>query len=105
MIDQTNLAQRQRCGAESAAFRPSSARCASPTAVTYDLPIGAGRPVNLQSRLFDRIFGGWKIASTYQFQVGGPLTWLNGSTNNPGDYVYLGGKLDSQPRNVDGQRV
>jgi hypothetical protein len=30
------------------------------------------------------------------------LTWLNGSTNNPGDYVYLGGDLNSQPRNVDG---
>jgi hypothetical protein len=34
--------------------------------------------------------------------LGGPLTWLNGSTNNPGDYVYIGGDLNSQPRNVDG---
>ena len=46
--------------------------------------------------------GDWQLNATYQFQVGGPLTWLNGSTNNPGDYVYLGGDLNSQPRNVDG---
>jgi hypothetical protein len=30
------------------------------------------------------------------------LVWLNGSTNNPGDYLYMGGDLKSQPRNVDG---
>ena len=26
---------------------------------------------------------------------------MNGSTNNPGDYVYVGGPLAAQPRNTD----
>ena len=45
--------------------------------------------------------GGWQVAGTYNFQLGGPLTWLNGSTNNPGDYLYVGGPLASNPRNTD----
>jgi hypothetical protein len=79
-------------------FRPMRFSVAS----TYDLPIGRGKFVHVQSRVLNAIIGGWEITGTYQFQVGGPLTWLNGSTNNPGDYVYLGGDLKSQPRNVDG---
>jgi hypothetical protein len=79
-------------------FRPMRFSLAS----TYELPVGRGKTVNIQSRLLNAIVGGWQVTGTYQYQIGGPLTWLNGSTNNPGDYVYLGGKLDSQPRNVDG---
>jgi len=79
-------------------FRPLRFSVAS----TYALPFGHGRKFRVQSRLLDAVVGGWQIAGTYQFQLGGPLTWLNGSTNNPGDYVYLGGDLNSQPRNVDG---
>jgi hypothetical protein len=71
-------------------------------AVPYELPIGRGKMVNLSNRFLNTAFGGWLIAGTYQYQIGGPLTWLNGSTNNPGDYVYMGGNLDAQPRNVDG---
>ncbi len=79
-------------------FRPMRFSVAS----TYDLPIGHGRLVNLHNRVLDAVIGGWLVAATYQYQVGGPLTWLNGSTNNPGDYVYFGGKLNSEPRNIDG---
>jgi hypothetical protein len=79
-------------------FRPLRFSVAS----TYDLPIGRSKFVNVQSRWLNTVIGGWKVAGTYTFQLGGPLTWLNGSTNNPGDYVYLGGDLTSQPRNVDG---
>jgi hypothetical protein len=71
-------------------------------ASTYNLPIGRGRAINLQSRTLNTLIGGWVVAATYQYQVGGPLVWMNGSTNNPGDYVYMGGDLNSQPRNVDG---
>ena len=71
-------------------------------ATTYDLPIGRGKRLNIQNRFLDTLVGGWLVAGTYQFQLGGPLTWLNGSTNNPGDYVYLGGDLNSSPRNVNG---
>src|SRR5207248_5221469 len=79
-------------------FRPMRFSLAS----TYELPVGRGKKVNVQNRLVNAVVGGWLVAGTYQFQLGGPLTWLNGSTNNPGDYVYLGGDLNSQPRNVDG---
>ncbi len=72
------------------------------TAVTYDLPVGKGKLINISSSWLNTAIGGWEITGTYQYQVGGPLTWLNGSTNNPGDYVYLGGKISSNPRNVDG---
>lgn len=79
-------------------FRPLRFSVAS----TYELPFGRGRRFHVESRLVNAIFGGWQANGTYLFQVGGPLTWLNGSTNNPGDYVYFGGDLNSQPRNVDG---
>jgi hypothetical protein len=79
-------------------FRPMRFSVAS----TYALPFGYGRKFRMQSRLLNALAGGWQLNATYQFQLGGPLTWLNGSTNNPGDYVYLGGDLNSQPRNVDG---
>jgi len=79
-------------------FRPLRFSLAS----TYELPVGRGRALNVQNRLLNAVVGGWLVAGTYTFQLGGPLTWLNGSTNNPGDYVYLGGDFNSQPRNVDG---
>ena len=79
-------------------FRPMRFSLAS----TYELPVGRGKKVNIQNRALNALAGGWLIAGTYSFQLGGPLTWLNGSTNNPGDYVYMGGDVNSQPRNVDG---
>ena len=79
-------------------FRPTRLSAA----VTYEIPVGRGKRINLQSRLLDFIAGGWQTTGTYTFQVGGPLTWVNGSTNNPGDYVYFGGKLNPDPRGVDG---
>ena len=94
------MAERQRSAAGApylAVFRPT--RLSS--ALTYEIPVGRGKRINLQSRLLDLIVGGWQTTGTYTFQVGGPLTWVNGSTNNPGDYVYFGGKLDSNPRGVD----
>jgi hypothetical protein len=79
-------------------YRPMRFSVAS----TYQVPVGRGQRFNVQSKLLNAVIGGWQIAGTYQFQLGGPLTWLNGSTNNPGDYAYYGGDLNSQPRNVDG---
>jgi hypothetical protein len=69
-------------------------------AAIYELPIGRGKMVDIKSRWMDYAFGGWQVSSTYNFQLGGPLTWLNGSTNNPGDYVYVGGPLNADPRNT-----
>jgi len=101
MIDETTFLNASDLSPEhriSPFFRPMRFSVAS----VYELPIGRGKALNVQNRWLNAIVGGWLIAGTYQYQVGGPLVWLNGSTNNPGDYVYMGGDLNSQPRNVDG---
>lgn len=60
-------------------------------AATYQLPIGKGRALNLNSRLADALFGGWVLNGLYSKQTGQPILWANGSTTSPGDYVYYGG--------------
>ena len=71
-------------------------------AASYALPIGKGRAVNLTSRWTNAFFGGWIINGIYTAQTGAPLTWTNGSTTSIGDYVYLGGNLNVEPRQVNG---
>jgi hypothetical protein len=61
------------------------------TALSYDLPIGRGRAINLRSKWVNAIAGGWHLNSVYTFQTGAPLVWVNGSTTTPGDYVFFGG--------------
>lgn len=58
------------------------------TAVNYDLPIGNGKLLNVDSGWMDRIFGGWRVNGIFTYQTGAPLTFMNGSTNNPGDYAF-----------------
>jgi hypothetical protein len=60
-------------------------------ALTYDLPVGRGRALDIHSRWLDTIIGGWRMTSVYTYQIGAPLVWVNGSTTTPGDYVYYGG--------------
>jgi hypothetical protein len=60
-------------------------------AITYDLPVGKGLPVNVNSPVLNAIVGGWHLNSVYIYQVGAPLVWANGSTTSPGDYVFYGG--------------
>lgn len=61
------------------------------TAISYDLPFGRNRAVDIRSRWLDAVAGGWRINSVYTWQIGAPLVWANGSTTSPGDYVYFGG--------------
>jgi hypothetical protein len=72
------------------------------TAITYDLPVGKGRQFDIKSTWVDLFVGGWKLATTYTYQTGAPLTWVNGSTTSPGDYVYFGQPivLDNRATNV-----
>ena len=101
MIDQTTWLNDTDAAPErriSPFFRPR--RVAS--AVTYDLPVGRGRKVNVESRWLDRVVGGWSITASYLYQAGGPLAWSNGSTSTPGDYVYFGAPLNADGRMVDG---
>ena len=61
------------------------------TNISWDLPIGKGRALNINSRLANALVGGWHLNSVYSWQVGAPLSWVNGSTTTPSDYVYYGG--------------
>jgi hypothetical protein len=67
----------------------------------YELPFGS-RLLPVQSKPLKMLLRGWTTSSTYTYQVGAPLTWVNGSTSTPGDYVYFGGKLNPDTRNTDG---
>jgi hypothetical protein len=71
------------------------------TAISYELPIGKGKALNLQSRVADALVGGWLINSVYTYQTGAPLNWNNGSSSSPGDYVYLGGPIVLNNRMAD----
>jgi len=57
----------------------------------YDLPIGKGRALNLQSRWANMLFGGWTVNGIYTYQTGAPVDWSNS------DYVYLGGPFNFDP--------
>jgi hypothetical protein len=72
------------------------------TAVVYELPFGRGRMFNFAAPLANKILAGWRLTGTYTFQVGAPITFVNGSTTTPGDYVYFGGKLNINNRLTDG---
>ena len=71
------------------------------TAITYELPIGKGRWLNLPSRVANGILGGWVLNSVYTYQTGAPVNWTNGSTTNPGDYVYSGAPIVLNNRMAD----
>jgi hypothetical protein len=71
------------------------------TGVSYELPVGKGRAINLTSRWANLIFGGWHMNGIYTWQIGGPITWVNGSSNTPGDYVYFGAPLTLNNRETN----
>jgi hypothetical protein len=61
---------------------------------TYNLPIGRGRLVNLQNRWVDGLVGGWGLNGILTLQSGPVLTW--------GNYIYLGGALDYNAHEPNG---
>jgi hypothetical protein len=70
-------------------------------AVTYELPIGKGRMVDMHSRLVNSLVGGWVLNGVYTYQKGAPINWNNGSTTSPGDYVYFGAPIVVNNRMAD----
>jgi hypothetical protein len=71
-------------------------------AFVYQLPFGHGmKYLSSEPRWVNAIVGGWGINSMYTAQTGAPLTWVNGSTTTPGDYVYFGAPLTLNNREVD----
>ena len=73
-------------------------------AATYQLPIGRGRKLNLQSRVADSLAGGWILSSVFTLQSGPVLSFAtaNASGQPVGDYIYYGGPLDLQPHQPNG---
>ncbi len=64
------------------------------TAVTYELPVGKGKLLDLGSRWKDTILGGWVVTAIYTWEQGPPLSW--------GNVIYNGGDIHLNPRQVNG---
>jgi len=71
------------------------------TAITYELPVGKGKKLDLRSRVGNSLLGGWVLNSVYTYQTGAPINWNNGSTTSPGDYVYFGAPIIVNNRMAD----
>ena len=69
---------------------------------TYELPIGRGKAVRLQSRWANSLAGGWNVTGIYTIQTGQPYTWMGTSSTTIGDPVYYGGPLNFNARQTDG---
>jgi hypothetical protein len=65
----------------------------------YDLPFGKGKLLDPGRGWLNQIVGGWKVAGSYTYQTGKPIMFTDD------DYVYYGGKLNLQPRNVEGKAL
>jgi hypothetical protein len=59
-------------------------------AMSYEIPVGHGKALDLRSKLANSLVGGWLLNNVYTFQSGAPIMWVNGSSSSPGDYVYFG---------------
>jgi hypothetical protein len=61
---------------------------------SYDLPIGRGKALNINSRIGNRLLGGWAINGVLTLASGAELVW--------GDVLYYGGPLNLQPHQPNG---
>jgi hypothetical protein len=62
--------------------------------VSYRLPIGRNRLLNINSRWANALIGGWVLNGVYSLESGSPLSW--------GNVIYYGGPLNLNTRQVDG---
>jgi hypothetical protein len=65
---------------------------------TYELPIGTGKLVNIQSGVWNSIIGGFKINGVYSFQTGSPLYFS-------ADLVQTGQPITSATRVTTGKAL
>lgn len=72
------------------------------TGFSYELPIGRGKPLNLNSRVMDAIFGGFKVNGIYTYQTGAPIYF-------PTDLVLAAGQtlqsIKVNPRQTTGSAL
>jgi hypothetical protein len=61
---------------------------------SYDLPIGRGRPLSINSRLGNALLGGWALNGVLTLQTGAPIAW--------GNVLYYGEPLHLQNHQPDG---
>ena len=47
--------------------------------ILYDLPVGKGRPVDVQNGILNTIVGGWQVGSILAWQTGFPITVSTGT--------------------------
>jgi hypothetical protein len=64
-------------------------------AATYELPVGHGKSLNLQSRWADALLGGWRLNGTLALQSGPMIGTF-------GNVIYLGGPLNLNPNQPNG---
>jgi hypothetical protein len=64
-------------------------------AMTYQLPIGAGRRMHPASRIVNALVGDWSLNAMLTLQSGPPLSWGN-------DVIYYGGPLQWNPHQPNG---
>ena len=63
-------------------------------AMTYHLPVGDGKLIDLGSGWKSKLLGGWVLNGIYTWQLGAPLAW--------GNVIYYGGDLNFDGQEVDG---
>jgi hypothetical protein len=63
-------------------------------AATYEFPVGRGRRFDLHSRIGNGVLGGWALNGSLALQSGPPLSW--------GNVIYLGGPLNFDPHQPNG---
>ena len=63
-------------------------------AVSWELPVGRGKPLDPNSRIGNAIVGGWAMNGTMTLQEGAPVAW--------GNVLYYGGPLNLQSHQPNG---
>jgi hypothetical protein len=63
-------------------------------AMTYEVPVGRGKRLDLKSRVANAVFGDWGLNGTVSLQSGPPITF--------GNVIYYGGPLNLSNHQPDG---
>jgi hypothetical protein len=63
-------------------------------AMTYELPVGRGKRVNVTNRFADAVVGGWALNGTLILQSGPVIAW--------GNVIYYGGPINLQQHQPNG---
>jgi len=79
------------------------------TSVLYELPVGRGKLLNINSRALNALIGGWQVGGTSTVQDGVPMTLTIGGVDNAstdeGGYdrpVYIGGPVNAANQTTAG---